>query len=79
MTPVRLTDDQMSAVLAASHPLPADCRSDFLPDVARTIAELPEVGDGSLHRIVVEVQRRYFDPPCSDDGSSNTFGGKYSR
>jgi hypothetical protein len=27
------------------------------------LAGLPEVGDGIVHRVIVEVQRRYFDPP----------------
>jgi len=53
----------MSAIFAASHPLPPDRRSDFLVDVARELAALREVGDGAVHRVIVETQRRYFDPP----------------
>jgi hypothetical protein len=34
MQPIALTDSQMSAVLAASHPLPPDALSAFLADVA---------------------------------------------
>ena len=69
-----LSDEQMSAVLAASHPLPPRRRSEFLADVARELARLP--GDGVLHRVIMQVQRRQSDPPefNSDNGHS-----KYSR
>jgi hypothetical protein len=30
------------------------------------IANLPELGDGVLHRTIVRVQRMYFDPPDVD-------------
>jgi hypothetical protein len=61
--PVRLTDEQMSAILAASHPLPPDVRGAFLETCARELAGLSEIGDGTVHRVVMVVQRRYFDPP----------------
>jgi hypothetical protein len=65
--PIALSDEQMSAVLAASHPLPADRRNDFLADCARELARLPVVGDGVLHRIIMQVQRRHFDPPTQTE------------
>jgi len=61
----------MSALLAASHPLPPDSRSAFLEHCARELARLPIVGDGVLHRVVMRVQRQYFDPP---DLSAHTPG-----
>jgi hypothetical protein len=61
--PIALTDEQMSAVLAASHPLPADRRSAFLEHVARELANAPMLGDGAVHRVVAEVRRIYFDVP----------------
>jgi hypothetical protein len=64
-SPISLTDAQMSAVFAASHPLPADRRNAFLEDVARALACLPEIGDGAVHKIIVQIQRKYFDPPLS--------------
>jgi len=63
MPPICLSDEQMSALLAASHPLPPNSRSAFLEHCARELARLPIVGDGVLHRIVMQVQREYFDPP----------------
>jgi hypothetical protein len=55
--------EQMSAVLAASYPLPPDRRSAFLEHVARELANAPMLGDGAVHRVVAEVQRIYFDVP----------------
>jgi hypothetical protein len=49
--PVRLSEQQMSAVLAASYPLPADRRTAFLIDIATELAGLPEIGDRALHRV----------------------------
>jgi hypothetical protein len=69
--PLALTDVQMSAVLAASIPLPRDRRSAFLAHCARELAALPAIGDGAVHRVVAEVQRIYFDVPNlgREDGS----------
>jgi hypothetical protein len=60
---VSLTDEQLSAVMRAASPLLPHDRGPFLEEVARELARLPEVGDGALHRIVMLVQRRHFDPP----------------
>jgi hypothetical protein len=62
MQPIRLSDEQMTAILAAAYP-PPDRRSDFLAAVARELAALPVIGDGALHRIIMAVQRRHFAPP----------------
>jgi hypothetical protein len=43
--------------------LPPARRSAFLEHCAREIANLPELGDGALHRTIVRVQKLYFDPP----------------
>jgi hypothetical protein len=62
-SPLALTDDQMNALLAASHPLPRDSRSAFLEHCARELAQLAVVGDGAVHRVIMSVQRHYFDAP----------------
>ena len=67
--PLALSDAQMSALLAASHPLPPESRSAFLAHCARELAALPAIGDGAVHRIVAEVQRIYFDVPDLGRGS----------
>jgi hypothetical protein len=61
--PIALTDDQMSALLAAAHPLPPVSRSAFLEACAVELAKLPMIGDGVVHRVAMLVQRQYFDAP----------------
>jgi hypothetical protein len=73
---VALTDAQMSAVLAASHPLPPQTRSAFLEACAHELAGLPEVGDGAVHRIIMVVQKRYFDPPLNTRAGQPQHGQK---
>ena len=64
--PIALSEAQMCALLAASHPLPPAARPAFLEACAKEIANLPELGDGALHRTIVRVQQMYFDPPNVD-------------
>jgi hypothetical protein len=65
--PIALTDSQMSALFAASHPLPPQTRSAFLEACARELAGLDVIGDGTVHRVVMTVQKRFFDPPADVD------------
>ena len=74
---ISLTDEQMSAVLAASNLVPPDSRSAFLEHVAHELAAVPEVGDGALHRIVAEAQSRFFDAPALDREMPRLGRGKY--
>jgi hypothetical protein len=61
--PIALSEQQMSAIFAASHPIAPHLRSAFLKHVANELAQAPELGDGLLHRTIMRVQRVYFDPP----------------
>jgi hypothetical protein len=49
----------------------------------REIANLPELGDGALHRTLTILQRKYYEPPIPDkyEGQyGHPFGvSKYSR
>jgi hypothetical protein len=63
MPPIRLTDDELSAVLAAARPLDVTLRDAFLQRVASTLQEYREVGPGLVHRVCAEAQRQLFDPP----------------
>jgi hypothetical protein len=56
--PVRLTDDELSAVMLACQPL-----APFLQAVAASLQTCGEVGPGSVHRAIVVAQREFFDPP----------------
>jgi hypothetical protein len=61
-SPLRLTDDQLAAVFRAAQPLAVGDRALFLQDVA-TALQGRLIGDGMLHRVIAQVQRRYFDAP----------------
>ena len=58
--PLRLTDDQLTAVLRAAEPLAVGDRG--AQDVAAAL-QGQELGDGAVYRTVAQVQRRYYDPP----------------
>jgi len=60
--PLRLTDDQLTAVLRAAEPLAIGDRGAFLQDVAAALKG-QELGDGTVYRTIAQVQRRYYDPP----------------
>jgi hypothetical protein len=62
-TPISLSDQQLDAVLRAAEPLQPRDRGLFLEEVARELATLPDIGDGALHRIIMTVQHKHFDPP----------------
>jgi hypothetical protein len=62
--PVSLDDDQLAIVMAAAQPLEPTARHAFLIAVAAELAkDSPELGPGSIHRLVREMQPRYFDAP----------------
>jgi hypothetical protein len=62
--PVSLSDDELAIVMDCAAPLALKDRDVFLHDVAAALAKHPgELGRGAVHRLVREMQRRYFDPP----------------
>jgi hypothetical protein len=64
MGPIRLTDAQLGAIFSAAKPLAVQDRDPFL----QTVAELlQEIGDGDVHRAIVTAQRRFYDPPITDE------------
>jgi hypothetical protein len=70
----------MSAVFAASYPLPPDRRSAFLEACARALASLPEgIDDGSLYRTITHVQKRFYIPPIESHHGHVRGVGKYAR
>jgi hypothetical protein len=75
MPPLALTDSQLDLLHRLAWPLaPAD-RSGFLELVAQRLREQATIGDGTVHRIAVECQRRFWTPP-----DLNVNGvGKYAR
>ncbi len=63
MRPIALSDEQLTMIMQAVRPLLPRDRGSLLESVARELQDRPTIGDGSLHLIVRELQRRHFDPP----------------
>ena len=61
--PISLSENELSAIMAAARPLQIHQRDAFLRDIATELAALPVIGDGALHRIITMVQRRHYDAP----------------
>jgi hypothetical protein len=57
-----LSDSQLSAIMAAAHPLQPAARAGFLEAVAARLAGEPEPGDGTVARAARELQRQFFEP-----------------
>jgi hypothetical protein len=57
---VRLSDSELTELFDAARPLLPAVRDEFMAQVAKAL-EGKDVGDGELHRLLRDVQRRY--PP----------------
>lgn len=53
------SEAEIEAIMAAAHPLARSDRDTFLRTVASEIMALPHRGPGAVHRVIVEVQRRF--------------------
>jgi hypothetical protein len=69
MPPIALTDAQLTAVFDAARPLAVRDRDAFLLDLAVALQGQENLGDGTVFRLIREVQRRHFDPPQFDERS----------
>ena len=58
----KLSPDQIEAVLQAARPLPPASHAAFLTEVGAALADLGDLGDGVIHRVIRDVQRRHWDP-----------------
>jgi hypothetical protein len=65
-----------NVIMAAAQPLARDRRDAVLEEVAEVVRKTGANGEGELHRICRELQRRHFDPPL-DVGHQRV--GKYGR
>jgi hypothetical protein len=63
MSPLKLTDDELTHVFEAARPLAVNRRDDFLQEVARLLRGCDIVGPGTVHRAILQAQRAHFDPP----------------
>jgi hypothetical protein len=80
MKPVALSDASLAAIFDAARPLPVHIRDSFLKDVAVLLSDCGEIGDGAVYRAVMQVQKRYFDPPdLGQAGGRMPRGSKWER
>jgi hypothetical protein len=63
MPPLKLSDDELDAIMTAAAPLHPSRRDAFLQAVAHELKGCAEIGPGSVHRAVASVQRQYWDAP----------------
>ncbi len=63
MPPIKLSDDELNAVLAAARPLAVEMRDPFLHAVAHALSGRKEIGPGVVHQVCRELQRQFWDPP----------------
>ena len=62
-TMLSLSDDELSALMAAARPIPARSRDQFLRDVVSELSKFPEIGPGIIARICARLQRDYLNAP----------------
>jgi hypothetical protein len=66
MPPLELNDSEMSMLLTLSAPIDQRLRPQFLQEVATELEakrQAGEIGEGSVHRLARQIQRKYWDPP----------------
>jgi hypothetical protein len=67
--PIRLTDSELDAVMAAARPLPVAQRDAFLRQVASDLGGCAELGPGVVYRVAAHIQREFFAPPDLSRGN----------
>jgi hypothetical protein len=60
---IKLTDEELSAVMSAARPLAPELRDPFLRAVAHTLQGREVIGPGLVARVCAELQARFFEPP----------------
>ena len=66
----KLCPDQVDAVLRAARPLASADQEPFFKEVSSALADLSDLGDGVVHRIIRDVQHRYWGSPNLGYGST---------
>ena len=61
MSPLKLTDDELDAVLATARPLDVGDRDAFLQAVGAALQSEGKIGPGVVRRVCAELQRQFFD------------------
>jgi hypothetical protein len=71
MPPLTLTDSEMTLLLELSAPIEPSLRADFLRTVASELEasrRVGAIGEGAIHRIARQIQRRFWEPPRFREG-----------
>jgi hypothetical protein len=68
-SPIALSDTQLDAIIRACAPLQPDVRNAFLLDLAALLQGQELLGDGTIGRLIRELQKKHFDPPQFDERS----------
>jgi len=71
--PLKLSDEQLDAVMRAAQPIAPHRRGAFLRDLADTLAVAGELGDGIVARVCRETQRKHFDVPDLGHGDHSKY------
>jgi hypothetical protein len=74
MQPLKLSDDEMTALYRAAQPIAQDRHDEFLQAVADALGAEREIGPGVVFRVLRDTQRGFFDPPV-DTTSTIRHGG----
>jgi hypothetical protein len=76
MSPLQLSDDELSHIMAACAPLAREQRDGFLRAVAAELQRCTEPGPGDVFRAIRATQKLLWDPPLA---ARREVGGKYTR
>jgi hypothetical protein len=77
---IKLSDDELDAVLRAELPLDPDLHDAFLRGVYAELTLCREIGPGVVYRVAREQQARLFRSPISDQNGVGRAGvGKYAK
>jgi hypothetical protein len=63
MPPLQLNDEEMNVLLTLAGAIDQQLRPQFLQEVAQELEAKRQIGEGSVHRLARQIQRRFFDPP----------------
>jgi hypothetical protein len=61
--PLQLSDAEITAVMNLAQPIDRRRRDEFLREVVAEIEASRQTGEGWVHRVARQLQRKYFDPP----------------
>jgi hypothetical protein len=76
---IKLSDEELSAILRAALPLDPDLHDEFMRNVYAELATCREIGPGVVYRVAREQQAKLYRPVSEDRTGTRQGTGKYSR